>query len=248
MTRRFASMTFYLTIAAIALTAAASTVSFAKSGDDAKPAVGSATLDDEAMAQNTKAAGAFLKMAEDAGLAMRDIRIARVAIFNGATADGLAYAQAALLNLDHAKAAMSELQVDTRKQAPEGDAYLPFDSSVIVAEGFAPEDTKAQAIDQANDALAAGDEAGAAETLKLANIDVTVSAAFLPVASSYDHVKDAVDLMRDGKYYEANLALKAVEDSAIVESYGTSALPTQGSNDSASDPGAPVPHEAAKHG
>ena len=39
---------------------------------------------------------------------------------------------------------------------------------------------------------------------------------------------DAVKLMGEKKYYEANLALKAVEDSIIVERYDVDGVPVQG--------------------
>ena len=42
------------------------------------------------------------------------------------------------------------------------------------------------------------------------------------------HVRKAVALIGEQKFYEANLALKAVEDAVTVETYTAGALPTQG--------------------
>ncbi|MEO8224165.1 MAG: hypothetical protein ABI661_05125 [Gammaproteobacteria bacterium] len=60
-------------------------------------------------------------------------------------------------------------------------------------------------------------EKEAVEVLKAANVDLTVAAVLLPMNASQAHVKDA-----------ANLALKAVEDSVIINSYSIDSLPMQG--------------------
>jgi Ser-tRNA(Ala) deacylase AlaX len=116
----------------------------------------------------------------------------------------------------------------TQKQVDDKDAYIPFDTSMALAEGFVPDEAKQAALTKANTHLEKGEKANAVEALKLANIDVSVSAAMIPAAISLKHVEDAVKLLSEKKYYEANLALKAVEDSVLVETYDINAIPAQG--------------------
>ncbi len=120
----------------------------------------------------------------------------------------------------------------TQKKADDSDAYIPFDTSMALAEGFVPDEAKKAALIKANEHLAKGEKAHAVDALKLANIDVSVSAALIPAASSLKHVDDAVKLLSEKKYYEANLALKAVEDSVLVETYDINTLPAQGTAES----------------
>ena len=40
------------------------------------------------------------------------------------------------------------------------------------------------------------------------------------------HIDEAAKLMGEGKYYEANLALKAVEDAVVVETFALDSTPT----------------------
>jgi hypothetical protein len=97
-----------------------------------------------------------------------------------------------------------------------------------LAEDFVPSQDNAATLQQASDHLAKGDQKQAAEVLKSANIDVTVTAAMVPVDRSMTRARDAMNLIRDGKYYEANLALKDIEDSILVEAYAVDAIPAQG--------------------
>lgn len=203
---------------AVMIATSATTACSAQDTATAEAEIAAAVKDDQTM----------LQIADDAHLGLRDIRVARISIFNGAPDDALTYAQAALANFDDALKMKDTLQVDTRKDAPDGDAYLPFDTSLMLAEGFLPTEEKAEKIDKANGHIANGETDQALETLKLAEVDVTLSAALVPAQTSRDHIADAVSLIRDGKFYEANLALKAVEDSVIIESYSVDTLPEQG--------------------
>ena len=70
-----------------------------------------------------------------------------------------------------------------------------------------------------------GETKQAMETLKVAGIDVALNTELLPIQSAKTHIDDAAKLIGEGKYYEANLALKAVEDSVITEVFNTDAIP-----------------------
>jgi hypothetical protein len=70
-----------------------------------------------------------------------------------------------------------------------------------------------------------GETKKAIETLKVNGIDVAMTAELLPVQSAKTHIEDAAKLIGEGKYYEANLALKAVENSVVTEMFDTGAMP-----------------------
>lgn len=159
---------------------------------------------------------------------MRSIRAARLAIFNGQPEVATQMVQDAQKEMKTAEG-MNPTHAITDKKAPtEGDAYLPFDLSLGLAEGFKPKPDKQQLLDKANEHIATGDTKKAVDELKLANIDVAISAALVPVKAGVAHLDDAAKLIGEKKYYEANLALKAVDDSVIIESYSADGVSEQG--------------------
>ncbi len=118
-----------------------------------------------------------------------------------------------------------------KSDGDDGDIYVPFDSLLTLSEGFMPTAEKQETLKKANERLAKGEHKEAAKALRLANIDVTVTAMLVPAKGSLQHVKDAAKLINEKKYYEANLALKAVEDAIVVVSYSVDAVPVQGAAD-----------------
>ncbi|TYC69018.1 YfdX family protein [Stappia sp. BW2] len=186
----------------------------------AKDAVATATQSSEE--------NAILKTADDAYQAIREVRAARIAIFNGQPDQATNFVNGAKKDFEAAQTAMSTYAIKDKKTPKEGDSYLPFDSSLSLAEGFVPTQDKQETLLKANEHLAKGESKKAAEILKLANVDVTVTAALVPANASVAHVTDAAKLIGEKKYYEANLALKAIEDSVVVENYSVDAVPAQG--------------------
>ena len=120
------------------------------------------------------------------------------------------------------------MSVETKQADAAADDYVPFDTSVALAEDFKPTNAQIEKIKEANEHFAQGQQKKAAEILKLADVGMVVNAAFLPINGSVTHVDDAARLIAEGSYYEANLALKAVEDSAVLETYTAEAIPAQG--------------------
>jgi YfdX protein len=171
---------------------------------------------------------AIINTVEDAYKGLREIRAARLAIFNGSTEDALKLATEAQTNLQSAEKQMAQYSVQTKKPAAKGDAYIPFDTSMTLSEGFKATPEKQAGIAKANEHIAKGESKMAVEVLKASNIDVTLSAALIPASASVTHVSDAIMLMKENKFYEANLALKAIEDSVIIDSYSADTVPAQG--------------------
>lgn len=163
---------------------------------------------------------------DDALKAMREIRAARLALFDGNTGAAGPMVTAAAADMTAAQKAEKDYGIASKSGTPD-TVYLPIETSIALAEGFtATPDTKGP-VKAANDQMAKGNTRAAAETLKAANIDVTVSVALVPAGSALTHLTDAETLIKDGKYYEANLALKAVEDLVVVDTWSLADVPQQ---------------------
>lgn len=163
---------------------------------------------------------------DDALKAMREIRAARLALFDGNTGAAGPMVTAAAADMTAAQKAEKDYGIASKSGTPD-TVYLPIETSIALAEGFtATPDTKGP-VKAANDQMAKGNTRAAAETLKAANIDVAVSVALVPAGSALTHLTDAETLIKDGKYYEANLALKAVEDLVVVDTWSLADVPQQ---------------------
>lgn len=171
---------------------------------------------------------AIIKTTDDAFYALRAVQAARLAIFNGSIAEAVKLVNEAKTDMLKAKDEAKNFEILTHKTAKGGDVYVPFDTSMTLAEGFKPTTEKQASINKANQHLAKGEHKHAMEVLKAANIDVTIVAAMIPVNASLQHINDTEMLMNEKKFYEANLVLKAIQDSVIIDAYSIDAIPKQG--------------------
>ncbi|WP_300087651.1 YfdX family protein [uncultured Nitrosomonas sp.] len=171
---------------------------------------------------------AIIKTADDAFHSLRAVQAARLAIFNGSIDEAVKLVSEAKTDMLKTKDDAKNFEIMTHKTANSGDVYVPFDTSMTLAEGFKPTTEKQASINKANQHLAKGEHKHAVEVLKAANIDVTVVAAMIPVNASLQHINDAGMLINEKKFYEANLVLKAVQDSVIIDAYSIDAIPKQG--------------------
>jgi hypothetical protein len=170
----------------------------------------------------------FSKLSADGGKALRDIRTVRLEIFDGQIKGAKADIAKAIASLNKAQSddtiftkAESELKVpanmkgDTKNAANASTTpiqWLPVDGGMTLGEDFVATPEKTAGVAKANDKLAKGDKKGAMEDLKLANIDVNFLVELAPLKATEQGVKQASAFLDDGKYYEANQALKSVED------------------------------------
>lgn len=171
---------------------------------------------------------ALLRISGEVVAALQNVRAARVAIFNGDTDNAKKLMASITKDFDAAKSSASDITITPQKSDAAKDRYVPFDVSMALAEGFTPTQDKAEPLKQAHEQMTNGDQKQAAEVLRLADIDVVVSAALLPIDGTTQNAADASKLMDQGKYYEANLALKKIEDSILVDTYDLTGVPTQG--------------------
>ena len=176
-------------------------------------------------AEQMKAEQDSFKVSEDALMTMRNVGGARLAIFNGTPDRAQLYADAAVTRADATLKDADKYAVDIKASAKNGDKYVPFNTDLTVAETFKPTKENLEHISMANRHMQKGETKKAIETLKVNGIDVAMTAELLPVQSAKAHIDDAAKLIGEGKYYEANLALKAVENSVVTEMFDNSAMP-----------------------
>lgn len=166
----------------------------------------------------------FLKVSEDAQMTMRNLRGARLAIFNGMTEEAQTYLDAAVSRSAATVKDADKFAADS-KQPAKDDEYVPFDATLTVADTFVPTEQKIKHIAKANEHLRKGEKKEALEVLQLGGVDVAVSTKLVPAKLAQSHISQADKLVSEGKYYEANLALKAVEDAVVIETVAIDAAP-----------------------
>ncbi|APJ80088.1 hypothetical protein RG28_26940 (plasmid) [Escherichia coli] len=148
---------------------------------------------------------------------IRDIQYSRLSLFSGdtSTASKLIKKANDLLGSEY-KTWESIIRKD--KKAPQkDDVYVIINSQLTLAEDFTATPEKQKAIDEANKKLDKGDKKGAIEKLQLAGINISETQWLMPLKQTQQKVRSAQILMAEGKYYEANLALKGAEDGIIMD-------------------------------
>ncbi|MDP4024061.1 YfdX family protein [Methylobacterium sp. NEAU 140] len=215
-------------------------------------------------AQQKQVDAAVGKLSVDGIAAYRDVRLARLAIYEAKPDQARMFVSHAQSALDKAKtddATFMKAEADLKSPAgmgtaanmagndgPKADAgkdakadtkaasgktastqptkWIPVDAQLVLADDFVVKNKdQAKAIDEANQHLKAGDRKGAIERLKLAGIEVDFTMAVVPLDKTVQGVNDAAKLIQDGKYYEANSALKGVEDGVRFDVIDATAVP-----------------------
>ena len=178
------------------------------------------------------------KLSADGRKAFHDVRLARLAIFDGQTDQAKKY-------VDEAKASIAKAKTDdtafmkaeaalkpraglSQRSATQGaddkpmqsttpTAWLPVDGGLTLGEDFVATPAKAAGVAKANDQLKKGSHKQAMETLKLSEINVAFVMEVAPLDKTISGIDTAAQLIDSGKYYEGNQALKGVEDGVRVD-------------------------------
>jgi glucan-binding YG repeat protein len=170
------------------------------------------------------------KVSKEAGTAMQEVRFARVAIFDGQPETAEKLLDSARKNLAMAEKKAPELVVTVKSEQKVGDKtvathkaaktidLVPVDAWLGLSEDFVPSPEKQTKIKEANEHLKKGESAKAVEILRAADIGVSVTRVLMPLKATLSHVDKAIAQIKEHKYYEANLSLKAVEDGLITDS------------------------------
>ncbi|MDP0726251.1 YfdX family protein, partial [Klebsiella pneumoniae] len=83
---------------------------------------------------------------------------------------------------------------------------------IALSEGYVGTPEKVSAIQSANEKMAKGDQKGAIDTRRLAGIGVIESHYLSPLKHTRMAVEQAQEMREVGKYDEANLGLKGVDE------------------------------------
>ncbi|QXX74038.1 YfdX family protein [Methylovirgula sp. HY1] len=174
---------------------------------------------------------AVLKFSEDGNAALRDIEAARLAIFTSdpkVALDLIKNAQAEIGKAEKAGASMSAgstAGAAGAQSAPGKIAMIPVDGQLVVADDFVPTKEKQAHIANANKNIGNGDHKQALKELHLGEVEIIYNRLWMPVARAEKHLDQAVALIGEQKYYEANLALKAIGGSLTIESVALTEVP-----------------------
>lgn len=163
-------------------------------------------------------AGEVLHMAGQGFDAMREIQLARVAIFQGHTGTAENFISNATLLLSDTSIDWSKFTKMDHKAKMINDQYIIINSNFSISENFIASSEKEAAIKKANEKISEGDSKGAIDTLRLAGMSVVQNQYLMPLQQTRHAVAEATHLLNTGKYYEANLMLKSAEDGIVVES------------------------------
>jgi hypothetical protein len=213
------------TIVATGIIATGASPSFAMGQTPTTHAVSKDQTSSAKTDQKTKKAEQDLvKVSQDALLSMRDIHNARLALFDGNTDQAQTYVDAAKTRIDIAENEANKYALDVK--APKADdSYVPYDTNLTVMDSFEPKDTRSNHTPTAQRHIHHSKQKNGEETLKLSETDVVISTDMIPVDFAKQHINKASSLVKEGKYYEANLALKAVDDSVFIQTYGLEDVP-----------------------
>ncbi len=170
----------------------------------------------------------FGKFSVDGHEAFADIRLARLAIFNGNTKNAKDEINAAVAALSRARtddlvyinaeadlkppAGISQAATNNTRPSTTAVKWLPIDSAMTLGEDYVATPAKAATVAKANAQLKAGDHARAIDTLKLAAINVSFDVEVAPLNKSIAGVEKAETLATANQYFQANQTLKDVQD------------------------------------
>jgi hypothetical protein len=168
----------------------------------------------------------FGKLSTDGSKVLQDVGLARLAIFNGQVTEAKRYTEEAMTAVEKAKnddSVFTKAEADLKPPAgmtQPGAAtasttpikWIPMDGSMTLGEDYPATPEKSAGVSKANEQLKKGEHQKAMETLKLANVDVSFMTEVAPLDKTSSGIKQATQLLDSGKYYEANQALKVVED------------------------------------
>lgn len=168
----------------------------------------------------------MLRPADGALAALMDVHAARVALGSDDTETATTKVAAALTAFEQSETDWKALAV-TDDQSNAQDSYVPFDVAMSLAEDFVPDDAGGKALAKADSQIQSGDHDGALETLRVARVDVSVSAAMLPMQATSDALVTAQQALTDGDKDAAVQALLGIEKSVVVRGYALDGIPRQ---------------------
>lgn len=158
----------------------------------------------------------FIRLSEEGSQAAQAIKLARLALFNGQTQEATQW-------LEQAKASLAAAAKETDNWVPKSpetghNPMIPIDVRLTRAEDFVLSSSKNAQFEQVKAHLKQGELRKAIELLHPDDVHLTLTTTLMPLEASSKAVDEASTLLTQGKYYDANLALKKAEDGWVVDS------------------------------
>ncbi len=180
-----------------------------------------------AAAEPGRAGDSLAQVSEDGFAGMRAVGAARLAIFDGRLQEATEILKRAEFLLNKAATQQKALNAaagvsrdpnlaEVSKRAQHAD-LVPIDAQLVLADNFVMTPAKREHIAKANEHFKKKERKQALARLKQGEIDVAYTRTFVPVGTVLKHVRQAERLMRESQYYEANIALKAADDSLVFD-------------------------------
>jgi len=211
----------------------------------AATAISSAAFAVDRTADQSAADHDFTKLSTDGLKAFQDVRLARIAIFNGQTKQAKTYvneakAEIAKAQTDNTAFTKAESDIKTPSAMAKPDAaktppsttpiaWIPVDGSLTLDEDYTATPDKAKGVAAANEKLKNGQSKEAMDALKLAQIDAIFVTELAPMESTVTGIDNAAKLIDEGQYYQGNQQLKLVEDGVRFDAIDMTDLPKRAS-------------------
>lgn len=187
-----------------------------------------AAFADTAKAVTYETQDAFLQTADEALSAITQVQAARLALFENDITRAKDAVEAARTSLVASESDLSDKLMRDFTLVDSKTNYLPFDMSMTLTEAFDATEENKLALQKAYGLFESAEPDEAVEVLKLAEIDVQVTAALLPYDATLTALDGAIGNIEDGDYFDANLDLKSISDSVIMRAFSIDAVPMQG--------------------
>ncbi|WP_172328826.1 YfdX family protein [Mangrovicoccus sp. HB161399] len=170
----------------------------------------------------------FLKASDEGLQVLSKIHQARAELYDGQKDAAAKLLDEASTQLGTAKGDLKQMLVADTKSGSEDPVYLPVDVQIGYGETFVPDDSSRQALSEAGAQLQSDQPDKALETLRVANLDMQVIAAMMPLDQASAHLSDAQKAIGSGDTASAQASLAALEDSVVVQGWNIDAIPKQG--------------------
>lgn len=199
------------------------------------PAAGKAGTETKAEAKTEVETQEILKFSQDGNAALREIEAARLAIFGGKPKRAIEQIEKAKISIEKGQAEAAKFLADAKAPgSPAGKPeMIPVDGQLMVMDDFVPTDEKKAHVANANEHFKRGDHQAALKELSLSDVKIVYNRLWMPIMPALKRLDQALKLMDEHRYYEANLALKAVGDNLTIETESMTETPKKSADEPA---------------
>ena len=192
-----------------------------------KPPAAKADGESKAEAKSLAETQEILKFSQDGNAALREIEAARLAIFTGKPKRAIEEIQKAKVSIEKGQGAAAEFLVNVKPASGSAGKpeMIPVDGQLMVMDDFVPTDEKKAHVATANEHFKNGEQEAGLKELSLSDVKIVYNRLWMPVMPTIKRLDQALKLMDEHKFYEANLALKAIGDSLTVETESMTETP-----------------------